>query len=237
MEVLLCVFYQPKNDTVRDLKMAHCTDRISLFVTAAYQHRRMIVTLPVLVLVVVLGLNGCASAGSSLIAQAVECSSSASKLFYENQMAGLPRYVELGTNGSFSRDDIQATGRLQSVSFTSQPYIDKCRVIRAQEGYNNPDVDIFRKKNRLVVTMANESDTSKQEYRWYGGLIVNLHYLWQLDAPALGIEEVDPDGSVTRRVLYLDGRKRALTYHTGAFPEQAQPQIPATSGKVALSMI
>jgi hypothetical protein len=158
---------------------------------------------------------------------------------YQNQLDGMPKYVELGTSGRFTREELPMISRLQSISFTSKSAVEKCRPLRANNAYDNPDVDVFRKKNRLVAVMADGegSDSSKQEYRWQGGLILNIISLSGLNAPAVGIEELDPDGSLTRRVLYLDGRRRALVYHVGEFKKPSQQQVPAppgTNGRVSV---
>lgn len=187
-------------------------------------------------------LAGCASGGLRPVTaatEAVECSSQGSALMYQNQLDGMPKYVELGTSGSFTRDDLPMISDLRSISFTSKSAVERCRTIRANAAYDNPDVDIFRKKNRLVVVMADGegSDSSKKEFRWQGGLILNIISISGLNAPAVGIEELDPDGSLTRRVLYLDGRRRALVYHVGEFKKPLEQQVPAppgTNGRVSV---
>jgi hypothetical protein len=187
-------------------------------------------------------LAGCASGGLRPVTAAtepVECSSQASAMMFQNQLDGMPKYVELGTSGSFTRDELPMIGSLQSISFTSKSAVDKCRTVRANGAYDNPDVDVFRKKNRLVIVMTDGegSDSTKKEFRWQGGLILNIISLSGLNAPAVGIEELDPDGSLTRRVLYLDGRRRALVYHRGEFSKPSEQQVPAppgTNGRVSV---
>jgi hypothetical protein len=191
-------------------------------------------------LIFIIIMTGCASGGLRPLTpatEAVECSSHASAMMYQNQIDGLPKYVELGTSGSFTRDDMPMIGRLQSISFTSKSVVDQCRPIRSSGAYDNPDVDAFRKKNRLVVVMTGEADVAKKEFRWQGGLILNIVSLSGFIAPAIGIEELDPDGSMTRRILYLDGRKRPLVFHVGEFrkpPVQQVPAPPGTNGRVSV---
>jgi hypothetical protein len=71
---------------------------------------------------------------------------------------------------------------------------------------------------------------AKKEFKWNGGLILSIVSLTSQSAPAIGIEELDPDGTLTRRILYLDGRKRPLVFHVGEFPRPSAQQVPAPPG-------
>lgn len=156
----------------------------------------------------------------------MQCDSHARAMLFLNQLDGLPKYVQLGTSGSFEGHELGCDGRLSQVSFTSAPMIEGCRLPQARRPFDNPEVDIFRKKNHVVVSLGGDGGERNLEFRWQGGLIVTLSYLEE-DGPALGVEEVDPDGSLTRRVIFLDGRRHPLRYHRGPFPETAGKKVPS----------
>jgi hypothetical protein len=182
----------------------------------------------------------CTSSGNragSIASRTVQCGSPALALLFLDQLQAYPEYVQLGASGSFDRDQLGSVLRLEKVSFWSAPMVDSCTVLQSNKPFDNPDVDIFRKKNRLEVVVDDEDGAVKREYRWLGGLIVNIVSLEHTGEPALGIEEVDPDATTTRRILYFDGRRRALVFHRGAFPEPPGQEHAAqpTSGAPRVS--
>lgn len=172
-----------------------------------------------------LAVGGCTSLGGRAPAPpapVVECDSAAQAMLFENQFDGLPGYVLAMTSKTIKAEDLGSNGVLDGLSYWSGPPVEGCKVLRAERPFDNPGVDIYQKRNRLTVVFSRRDGGDRQEFAWRGGLIVGVHYLHTTGAPLLGIEELDPDGSLTRRVLHLDGRERPFEFQIGPFG--AQPQ-------------
>ncbi len=183
---------------------------------------------------------GCGSTGGNRLLveeQQVQCSSQAQAVFFQRLFGELPRYVLSGSSGVLPPDQLTESNVLQRVVFHSEPSVDGCQPLRTSEPYDNTAVDAFVKKNRVVATF-HCLDSSKgcrkgkrsTEHRWRGGLIVQVDFIGDDQTPALGIVEVDPDSSLTRRVLYLDGRSHEFVYRRQPFSsERLASDQPASS--------
>jgi hypothetical protein len=160
------------------------------------------------------------------------CLSQFHSMLFHNQFEGLPRYVLLATAGEIGDDQLRSNGVVTRISYESKPAVGNCEVLRSRQPYDNPAVDIYRKHNRVRVFLPGQASNERLEFRWTGGLIVAIGFLRDYPDPAVGIEELDPNQSTTRRVIYLDGRKRPLELHIGPFgtPDSNKPKIAAVLG-------